>query len=191
MSSRTGWDFTQVRGNRPNAQPAEPAAPWLPWLLAGTVLLGAGGFAVNAAVDARRPKGSDHEQIRFLLVDAQRAAERRDAPALNRWISEDYSDDLGLTRASVCYEVGRYLRSHRTITVVVPQQSLAVEVDPTGQSASAQVHASIAVESQAGRGGSELDFSLRLRKEPVHYFGVFPGQEWRITWVGGYTGLME
>ncbi len=167
----------------------------IPWRgigagLAALAILG-GGLWINAAVDAQRPRGSDTEQIRRLLQTAEQAAERGDAAAIGRLVSDDYRDDAGFSDTSVRYQIRDYLRTHRFSEVTIPSRALQISVGPDGQTATASFPVMLQVQRREEAGSVHLTLSLTLHKDPVHYFYVFPGTEWKITRTEGYMPLAE
>ena len=45
------------------------------------------------------------------------------------------------------------------------------------------------MQREGGRYSSDVAMSIGLAKEPVHYFLVFPGEEWKVISADGYAGL--
>jgi hypothetical protein len=158
-------------------------------IAAGLLLLAGGAVGVKAAVDAQRPRGDDIDQIRRMLYEGERAAERRDASTINRFISEDYRDDLGMSDTSLKYQIRDYLKRTAVIELTVPSESIRVEVDAGGRSARAQFRVFSRSRSQGNTFANEFDMSLSLAKERVYYYWIFPGEEWRVTAAEGYTGM--
>jgi hypothetical protein len=152
------------------------------------LLLALVGLGVKRAVDARRPQGTDAEQIRRLLYEAERAAERRDASGVNRYISDDY-DDGTFNAARARYAVMDYLRSQQSVEINIPSETIHVQVDPDGRTATADFRVQFARQTGGGSFYNDIDMSLRLQKEPVHYYVLFPGEEWRIVRAEGWHGL--
>lgn len=167
----------------------------IPWRgigagLAALALVG-GGLWINAAVDAQRPRGTDTEQIRHLLQTAEQAAERGDSAALGRLVSDDYRDEVGFSDTSVRYQIRDYLRTHRFAEVTIPSRALQISVGPDGKTATATFPVMLQIQRRDEAGSVQLTLSLTLHKDPVHYFYVFPGAEWRITRTEGYMPLAE
>lgn len=158
-------------------------------ILVGLVLLGGAALWVWRAVEAQRPTGTDEQQIRMMLLEGERAAERLDAAALGRLISEDYRDNMGLSDTSVRYEIRRYLKEQQTLEVDIPSESIQVNVQPDGQQASVTFQARVTRQLQGLTSRFELPMALNLKKERVYYYWVFPGKEWRITSAEGYGAL--
>lgn len=151
------------------------------------LLLGAGA-GVKAAVDAQRPKGGDVRQVSTLLYECERAAERRNARGVNRYISEGYQDAVGLNDSQLKYQIGDFLRRHQSVDVDIPSRSVQIDVAPDGRTATLTFHLTLAVDTAGGgTGASEMNLGLRLAKERVYYYGVFPGEEWRVIGAEGYT----
>ena len=178
---------------RPAARPRseESTMNWKLMAVLGTILaLALGALLVKRAVDAQRPKGTDVQQIQAILLQGETAAEQRNSQALNRLISEDYQDGLGMTETQIRYQIGDYLRSHRAINVEMPSQSIQVEVRPDGRRAQARFHARVTTQGGENNSGSlDIDMTMQLAKEPVHYLVFFPGEEWKIVSADGYSGL--
>jgi hypothetical protein len=153
------------------------------------LLLGGGALGVKAAVDSRRPTGSDEDQIRRMLYDGERAAERRDGAALNAMISENYRDSLGMSDSSLKYQIREFLRRNQVIEITVPSESIRVSVDPGAKSASVSFRVSARAGRRGGGPANSFEMSLQLVKEPVYYYWLFPGEEWRVAAAEGYTGF--
>src|SRR5688500_13647760 len=97
---------------------------------AGTAL------AIKMAVDARRPKGSDTVQIQMMLLEGEKAAERRDAAGVGQYISPNYRDNIGLRDATVRYQIRDYLRRYRTVDITIPTESIQISLAPDGKTGS-------------------------------------------------------
>jgi len=162
--------------------------PWHLGVAVAGVILAALLWLLHA-VDAQRPKGSDTAQIRRVIVACAKAAMRRDSAAVNRHISNDYKDGLGLTADQARLQVGRVLGGAREVQVYIPLESEVIAIEPDRKHASARFDLQFrAVGSQPG---ADVSFrgalSVRFQKEPVRYFAIFPGEEWRIIAAEGYT----
>ena len=158
-------------------------------LIAGLIaaaLLGAAAFGVMRAVDAQRPKGTDTEQLLRMLAQGEAAAERRDAPSVCRLISENYSDSLGFSDSSVKYNIRSYIQEHRTIELTIPREKIQVRISPDGKTGNVDF---LLIQHSRGGGAAEMPISLKVAREPVHYFLMFPGEEWRVTAADGYMGM--
>jgi hypothetical protein len=152
------------------------------------LVLAVGGFSLLRAVDAQRPKGTDAEQIQDMLYQGERAAERRDASAVSRLVSKDYNDGM-FNAARARYAIGDYLRRQRSIDITIPSESVSFQPGPGGKTGVVRFRLLLNGQSEGGPTSSAMNLTLTVVKEPVRYFGVFPGEEWRITSAGGYEGL--
>lgn len=163
-----------------------------PKLIAGGVVVLAVVLAalwVLRAVEAQRPKGTDEDQIRTLLMEAEAAAERGDSAGLTRYISESYRDNIGFSETSVKWQIRDYMRRFRFQEIVIPAEAIRVNVLPDGLRATAQFPLRGTVQGPSGTSSFQLDMTLSLAREPVYYFWIFPGAEWRITSAEGYADL--
>jgi hypothetical protein len=158
-------------------------------ILIGLVLLAGAAFGVWRAVEAQRPQGTDEQQIRTMLFEGERAAERLDAAALGHLISDDYRDNLGMSDTSVKYEMRRYLKQQQSLEVDIPSESIDVNIEPDGKQASISFQARVAARTEGQASTFDLPMSLRLKKERVFYYWIFPGEEWRVTSAEGYGAL--
>jgi len=157
--------------------------------LAVVLALALSALWVNRTVASMRPKGSDQEQIQALLLKGEIAAENRNSGAMGRLISENYRDSLGMTETQIRYQIGDYLRSHASIDIDLPANSIQTELSPDGKTATVRFHARVSTRGQDAQGSMEIDPILVMTKEPVHYLWVFPGEEWKVTSAEGYAGL--
>lgn len=166
------------------------------------LLLLGGGLWVQRAVDAQRPQGSDEEQLRRMLYEGERAAEQRNAAGVNRFLSEDYRDGLGMSDSSLKYQIRQYLSRRRAIDVVIPSERVQVYIAPDGATGTVTFPMAVlapGASQSAGAGpaaasipASQMTLTLGVRKERVHYFLVFPGEEWRVVSAEGYdAGAFE
>jgi hypothetical protein len=146
-------------------------------------------LGVIRAVEARRPKGTDVQQIQRMLMDGERAAEQRSTGGIARFISKDYHDNLGMSDTSLIYQINTYMRRQRMIDINIPSESIKVNVSPDGKTATADCRVQMATQGEAGSGTAEMELSLSLAKEKVFYYLVFPGEEWRVTAADGYSGV--
>lgn len=159
------------------------------WQLAvGIAVVMAGAWIwLLRAVDAQRPKGSDTDQIRAVIARGARAAQRRDAATLRKLISDDWNG-LGLRAPQVRQQIGSVLARAQEVRVYIPDNTLRVTVDPDHRGA----HAAFSLEFQALGGQVDLPayrgiLVLRLAREPVRYYWIFPGHEWRVVGQEGFV----
>lgn len=154
--------------------------------VAGVVLLAVGVIWLLRAVEAQRARGSDEEQIRHAIVAAAKAAERRDDATITRMISDDYKDSNGFRVDVARGQVRRVLREAREVTAYIPADSLSVTVDPDRRNASASFQ--VRFHATGARGEIKFDTPMQVRfvHEPVRYYLVFPGEEWRLASAEGY-----
>ena len=153
--------------------------------LVGVLLLG-GVVWLLRAVEAQRPHGSDEVQIRNLIALGARAAMKRDAETIRRLISDQYRDRLGLRAEQVRFQATRVLNENRQVTVYIPSERIEITVEPDHKHARARFDVQLqALGSQGASTSFAGPIELDLVKEPVRYFWVFPGAEWRVVSVQG------
>ena len=70
----------------------------------------------------------------------------------------------------------------------VTLNNVQVQIDPGEQSATTSFQVLFNGQMDAPA-SSASSLSLRLVKERVHYFWLFPGDEWRVQCADGYMGL--
>lgn len=150
------------------------------------VVLAAGALGVKAAVDAKRPRGTDVEQIRRMLFEGESAAERGDAATIHRFISPDYEDELGMRDTQLKYQVSRYLRERRGLEITIPSQSVQIAVAPDGRTATCSFQVNATASSGAA---NSVPLNLSLARERVFYYWIFPGEEWKVTRASGYPAM--
>lgn len=189
-----GEPAVMERGMAGRARPSGGEVREINWkvvgALAGVALLALGAFGVMRAVDAQRPRGSDTQQLRTMLAQGEAAAERGDAPAIWRFISDDYSDNLGFSDTSVKYNIRAYLRDHKNMDLTIPSDRVNIHIDPDGRTGAMDFV--VIVNSPGASGsGNQIPISLRIRKEPVRYYWLFPGEEWKVLSADGYTGIVD
>lgn len=181
----------------------ETEGPMKAIVIGATVLalLGGGSLWTLRAVDAQRPKGSDEDQLRRMLYVGETSAEQHNSTAINRLISEDYRDSLGMSDTSLKYQIREYISQRRAIDVVIPSEKVDVYVAPDGKTGTVTFPMTVtnpvapptsgsdgaAYSGGAAASGGEMTLTLGVRKERVHYFFVFPGEEWRVTSAEGYS----
>jgi hypothetical protein len=158
-------------------------------VIAAVVLTAAGALAVKAAVDRQRPQGSDEEQLQQLLIAGESAAERGDAGGIYRLISDRYEDSLGMKDTQMRFQIGRYLRERRNLEITIPSDSVRIEVAPDGRTARVAFRVNAGFSLEGGAATNETTIQLTAAKEPVHYYGIFPGEEWKVTSAEGYASL--
>jgi len=159
-------------------------------VLAVIAVLAGLAYGVKVAVDAKRPKGTDDEQIRRMLYEGEQAAERRDAAGVSRYMSNDY-DDGTFRAAQIRYQIGQWFRDNSSVDVEIPSETIETEIDPGGQTARVQFRMTVGRRGVNGNSGAEMEVVLRLKKDPVYYFGVFPGREWRVVSAGGWQAILD
>jgi len=186
MNSGRTMERRAVAKQRTEANPIN----WKIMSALGVVLtLALGALAVIRAVDAQRPKGTDPQQIQALLLKAETASEQRNSAALGRLISENYQDSLGMTETQMRYQIADYLRNHRSIDVDIPANSIQVQLAPGGRTGSVRFHARVSAQGESSQNSMDIDMTCGLAKEPVRYFWLFSGEEWKVTSAEGYAGL--
>jgi hypothetical protein len=145
---------------------------------------------VKLAVDAQRPRGSDVQQLRQMLTDGEKYAEQRNAPALGRFISDNYRDNLGMSDSALRYEMNNWFRQHRAVEVTIPSEAVQITLSPDGKTGAVTFPVSLGLQGQ-GQASTpsrhDLTLTLSVAKEPVHYFWIFPGEEWKVTSADGYA----
>jgi hypothetical protein len=155
--------------------------------VAAALILLAGIVWLVRAVDAQRPRGSDADQIRALVSRGLKAAERRDATTLGQLVSNDYKDSFGFRAETVRRQASAIIGRARQVTISVPGDQEVIQVEPGGRQGSVI----FPIGFQAAGGDAPYSFqgtlTLRLAKEPVRYYLVFPGEEWRVVAVEGYS----
>jgi len=157
--------------------------------LAAVLALALSALFVNRTVASMRPKGTDVEQIQAVLLKGEMAAEQRNSAALGRLISDNYRDTLGMTETQIRYQIGDYLRSHSSIDIDLPANSIQAEIAPDGKTATVRFHARVSTRGEGSQGSMDIDPVLAMTKEPVRYLWLFPGEEWKVTSAEGYAGL--
>jgi hypothetical protein len=145
--------------------------------------------ALYWAALAQRPKGSNAEQIQALLARGERAVETRRVSEAIALISRSYRDDAGLRYASLRLLAQRQLSRAPSLEVTLPSRSLRIAVGPDGKHATAQAQVIVrGAEQVTGSDEIALHLTFELAKEPVRYYALFPGEEWRIVKSGGWQG---
>ena len=144
---------------------------------------------IKLAVDSRRPRGTDPQQIQGLITHGVEAADRRDAAAMGHLISSHYRDSLGMSDVSLRYQINDFFRRQSAIQVNLPPDRLKIDVQPGGKTATAQFHVAVSTQGTGGSTTTELDMTVQLAKEPVYYYWLFPGEEWRVTSAENYGAL--
>ena len=155
-------------------------------IVLAVVVFAASALGVKAAVDAKRPQGSNTEQIQRMLLDGERAAERGDAAAIHRLISPNYRDEVGLKDTQVKYQINRYLRERPGLEITIPTQSVLIEVAPDGRTAACSFLISA---HSANASTQDVPIHLQLARERVYYYWLFPGEEWKVVSAGGYPAM--
>ncbi len=161
------------------------------WALGVLVLLLAGGQGLKAAIDAQRPKGTDIQQLMRMLVDGQAASERGSASGITHFIAEDYRDGFGMNAPRLRYSIVDFFRRQRVKEMLIPSSGVQIRIDPGGESGTVQFPVRMSLVGPGGDSSQEFTLRLRMQKEPVRYFGVFPGAEWRVTSADGYSPLLD
>jgi hypothetical protein len=156
----------------------------------GVLALAGAALGVKLAVDAQRPRGTDQQQLQQMLFQGEQAAERRDPAGINRLISSDYSDSIGMSDTSMKYQINRYLRRQQSVQVAIPLESIQTEIAPDGRTGTVRFQVNVVAQSRDGTVPNNLSLVLKVRKEPVFYFWVFPGEEWRVISVEGHEGYV-
>ena len=148
------------------------------------VICGA-AMGVRALVEAQRPRGTDTEQLMQMLFDGERAAERRSTQGVTRFLARDYRDSLGNNKDRMRLLVRDAILRFQGMDVIVEEP----RIDLDEGSASGTVAFQVRVVAGPETGGSPSQIVLRVVKEPVRYYWLFPGAEWRIQSADGYMSL--
>jgi hypothetical protein len=195
-----------MQQRRKNSEKTEGPMKIVVITVTALALLGGGSLWVMRAVDAKRPQGTDEDQLRRLVYIGETAAEQHNSVSINRLISEDYRDSLGMSDTSLKYQIREYLSQRRAIDVVIPSERVVVYIAPDGKTGTITFPMTVMNPQTAPAPGSpgnpqfpaaastggDMTLTLGVRKERVHYFYVFPGEEWKVTSAEGYsTGAFE
>ena len=156
-------------------------------ILAAMLITASAAFGIKLAVDARRPKGTDVQQLRRMLMESEAAVEARRAGDINKFISYDYRDSLGMSDSSLTYQIREYLSQRQAVELTIPTESIQINIDPDGKAGTVQFHVSVNSQVEGGTVANQHNLSLRVAKEPVYYYWLFPGEEWRVTAAEGYV----
>lgn len=157
----------------------------------GVLVLGLGAsLFVWRTVEAQRPRGTDTEQLQRMLYEGERAAERKDAGGVTRYISNDYQDAVGLSDSAVRYEIASYIRRQRQTDLTIPGESVQINIDPSGKTGTVAFQMEVRTQGESGgTNTNSLGMTLRVAKEPVRYLWLFPGEEWKVVSSEGYSSL--
>ena len=161
------------------------------WIAVVLVTLGVGVGLLLRAVEERRPKGSDTDQLRAILSAAESSAERSSVGGISQLLSKDYRDEMGFNEDSARFALRDFFRSRPGLDINIPSRSIRPMIAADGEHASLDFDVQATFESQGGRVPLMTHVSLRLTREPVYYFLAFPGAEWKITSASGYLPLAE
>ena len=147
----------------------------------------AAAFVVGWLI-VNQDKRPDADQIRDLIERGRRAIEHKSLDAAMSCISENFSNNMGLNRDRLRMLAADAFRANMSYEVVMD----APDVTVNGDQAQAKTH--VAVSGISG-GGREPVFSgevaLRLAKERVHRYLIFPTREWKITGIDGLGRIMD
>jgi hypothetical protein len=139
---------------------------------------------------AQRPQGADAAQIKTLMIRGERLLEERNIAGAMGLVSRDYRDDEGFRYGSLRAVAGRKLHEARSVDVTLPERLLRIEVRPDGREAVAQARVDLRVASDYDTvHDASANLTFRFRKEPVRYYLMFPGEEWRLVKMEGWQAL--
>lgn len=156
-------------------------------ILAVILIIACAAFGVKVAADAQRPRGTDVLQLQRMLMEGEAAVEARRAAGVNKFISNDYQDSLGMSDTSLKYQIRGYLQERQAVELTIPTEGIAINVHPSGKTGTVQFQVAVTSQSEGNRVVNQHNLSLRVAKEPVYYYWVFPGEEWRVTSAEGYV----
>ena len=156
------------------------------WVLGLAASMVAVAFGVKAAVDGQRPRGTNTQQIMDMLYNGERAAERRSASGVSKYLAETYEDGLGNNKDRMRLLIRDGITRYRGLEVTL--NNVEIQIDPGEQSATASFQVQFNGDIE-GPASSNSSLSLRLVKERVYYYWLFPGEEWRVQSADGYMGL--
>src|SRR5687768_9216594 len=110
------------------------------WVLGLAASMVAVTFGVKAAIDGKRPKGTNTEQIMQMLYEGERAAERRSASGISKYLAETYEDSLGNNKDRMRYIIRDGITRYRGLNVNLTD--IQIQMDPGDETATAsfQVH---------------------------------------------------
>jgi hypothetical protein len=156
------------------------------WVLGLAASMIAVAFGVKVAIDGQRPHGTNTEQIMQILHDGEHAAERRSAAGVAKYLAETYEDSLGNNKDRMRFLIRDAIGRYRGLDVTLNVGE--IQIDPGGQSATVTLLVGLNGEGE-GPINSNTSLALRLVKERVYYYWLFPGEEWRVQSADGYMGL--
>lgn len=146
---------------------------WVLWVLGVLMLAGGAGWWLVG-----RPQPSDQEQVYRLVINAQDAAQRKDARDLLALLSEDYLDHNGYNKRDMTRWIISGLRTAEPITVVPEVKSLQV----TGDRAELALAVRLWLGDPATTEVIPLTMQIGLQRE---------GRRWRITSARGWEQTQE
>lgn len=143
-----------------------------PWAV---ILLVAAAVLYFVGYRSVQPVGTDTGQIRGAIVDAVDALRHGRAGDAMRVVSPEYKDSTGMN-----YTRLRLLA--RQAAINRNMWSARVDsVDPVVTGDTADVSVSVAIGDGQGIGMRADTIQLRMRKDPVYAWLVFPTERWRVT----------
>lgn len=145
--------------------------PWAKWVVALLLVLIVVGLTVLWS--ARRPQLSDQDQLVQLVAQAQEAAEKRDATALARLVSDSYRDKDNNDKHQMTRLIVAWMRGAPAFTVVPSITGTSIH----GDTARVQLQVRYWMSEQPSGAGDDFPMILSLRKE---------GQDWKITSADGW-----
>jgi hypothetical protein len=142
------------------------------WLAALALVV---GVLYAAGYHAVQPVGTESGQIRGAIVDAVDALQHGRAGDAMRVVSPDFKDSTGMNYARLRLLARQAARNRDMWNATVQS------VEPLVNGDTAQVSVTVVIGQEKGGGTTTDTMQLRMHKDPVYAWLVFPTERWRVT----------
>ena len=135
-----------------------------------------------------RERGSDSDQITAMIERGRQGIERKSLNTAASCLSKSYSDQYGMNYDRIRVWAAQAFRAETSYEVAVDAPQVTVQ----GDQAQARTHV---VVSTVASGDRQQVFSgdvlLRLRKERVRRYLIFPAREWKVISMEGIGDVLD
>jgi ketosteroid isomerase-like protein len=130
-------------------------------------------FLLAAALAACGKGPSPEDEIRAVVLEAEQAAEARDAFALRALVADDYRDGRGNGAEDIRRFVHGYLLAHQSVHLLVKIEEIELPASDL-----ARLRATVAMVGKEAEGASAWDLAADVYEFDVNL--AREGGEWRV-----------
>jgi len=134
------------------------------------------------------PKPPDKEQIQAILKAGKRAVEKKDVQGCLKYVSREYSDDLGFRFDQLRFSLAQAFRNDISYDVVFND----IQIQVQGDTATADLNLTIVAHGPSRPSETHSgSLTLTFAREKARRYLILPDYAWRVTKASGLQGWTD